>query len=119
MYRNGNVSSGPLSITNNLTCQRRADLADELLNLGAIGHYTEAPEHMRITVSLVDIQPSESARLNVVRTASVNNLWARLVSMTASVVTTANIVAMPGAIIPAPLVMPPTEYPSPLAAATL
>ena len=71
------------------------------------GSISEAPELMRITVSLVDMQPSESARLKLRRTAS-RRAVSRLSGETrASVVMTTSMVASPGASIPAPLAMPP------------
>ena len=68
---------------------------------------------MSTTVSLVDMQPSESTRLNVVRTASARASWRAWAGRSASVVITHSMVAMPGASIPAPLAIPPTVHPSP------
>jgi hypothetical protein len=62
-----------------------------------------------MTVSLVDMQPSESARLKETRTASRRAASSPSDSTTASVVMTTSMVANPGASMPAPLAMPPME----------
>ncbi len=63
------------------------------------------------TVSLVDMQPSESTRSKVVRQASRSKRSAVTGSTTASVVNTTSIVASAGASIAAPLAIPPTVTP--------
>src|SRR5665811_745692 len=72
-----------------------------------------APEASRITVSFVDMQPSESIRSKVVAVAERSAAPASSAVTTASVVSTQSIVASPGASIPAPLAMPPTDQPAP------
>ena len=72
----------------------------------------EAPEPSSTTVSLVDMQPSESVRLNVTFTASSSAHCRASEESSASVVSTTSIVASPGASMPAPLAMPPTVHPS-------
>ena len=65
-----------------------------------------APEAIKRTVSLVDVQPSESIRLKV-RCATRSKIsCACAESTTASVVTTESMVARDGANIPAPLAIP-------------
>jgi hypothetical protein len=59
---------------------------------------------------LVDVPPSTSRRLNVASTAWRSDAWAS--AGTASVVSTASMVAMFGAHMPAPLAKPPTAQPS-------
>ncbi len=65
-------------------------------------------------MSLVDITPSTLTRLKVASTARANMADACGGSIAASVVTTASIVAIDGAIMPDPLHMPPivTDPPS-------
>src|SRR5690625_1942336 len=70
-----------------------------------------APEAIRITVSLVDMQASESTRSKVAAVASRSTASAVSASMSASVVRTTSMVASCGASIPAPLAMPPTRTP--------
>ncbi len=74
---------------------------------------------MSTTVSFVDMQPSESTRLNVRATASLRTRCSSSGAATASVVSTDSIVAMPGANIPAPLAIPPTVTPCACATAVL
>ena len=78
----------------------------------------DAPLASSSTVSLVDMQPSESTRSNVVRAVAARSapVEQRPASATASVVRTTSIVASPGASMPAPLAMPPTTKPAPLTA---
>ncbi len=59
------------------------------------------------------MQPSESSRSKVTRVASRSALSTVDGSTTASVVSTTSIVASPGASIPAPFAIPPTDQPSP------
>ena len=72
-----------------------------------------------MTVSLVDMQPSESARSKLTRVASRRAASRASAGRSASVVITTSIVASPGASMPAPLAMPPTDQPSPNATACL
>ena len=77
------------------------------------GATPDAPQASSSTVSLVDMQPSESTRSNVVRggaRAAPRPAVGR--RPTASVVSTTSIVARPGASMPAPLAMPPTMKPA-------
>ncbi len=76
------------------------------------GTWPEAPEASSSTVSLVDMQPSESTRSKVVRVAERSALSRVPLSRSASVVRTTSMVARPGASMPAPLAMPPTVQPS-------
>lgn len=76
------------------------------------GVTSEAPEASSSTVSLVDMQPSESTRSKVVRVAARRALSRASLSRSASVVRTTSMVARPGASMPAPLAMPPTVQPS-------
>ena len=69
-----------------------------------------APETSSVTVSDVDMQPSESTRSNVSDVAVRSAAAAVSASTTASVVITQSIVARPGASIPAPLAMPPMVH---------
>ena len=62
---------------------------------------------------MVDMQPSESRRSNVVAVADRRALFSAEASATASVVSTTSIVASSGASMPAPLAKPPTLQPSP------
>ena len=73
----------------------------------------------RITVSLVDVQPSIDIAVEAVGDAVLQARGAaRPASTAASVVSTASIVAMFGASIAAPLAMPPTVKPGPDARAS-
>ena len=58
-------------------------------------------------MSLVDMQPSELMRLTVRPAAADRERPATLGSMMASVVRTHSMVAMPGASMPTPLIIPP------------
>ena len=78
-----------------------------------------APDTISRTESFVDMQPSESSRSKVVRVASRSARSALTTSTTASVVRKASIVARPGASIPAPFAIPPTDHPPPTATACL
>ena len=66
------------------------------------------PEAMRTTVSLVEVQPSTVIELNESRTAIRSRSASGPGSTAASVVRKANMVAMSGASMPAPLAMPAT-----------
>ena len=70
-----------------------------------------APDESSRTVSLVDMQPSESIRSKVTRVAARRAASRVGAPTTASVVSTTSIVASPGASIPAPLAIPPTVHP--------
>ena len=72
----------------------------------------DAPDESSSTVSLVDIEPSMSRRSKLSRTASCSAASSAGCSSTASVVITESMVAIEGAIIPAPLVVPPTVQPA-------
>ncbi len=79
----------------------------------------EAPDASRSTVSLVDMQPSESTRSKVTRVAARRASSSSSAVATASVVRTTSMVARPGASMPAPLAIPPTVKPFPVATACL
>ena len=83
------------------------------------GAVPEAPLASSSTVSLVDMQPSVSTRSKVTRVALRSTESSVAASATASVVTTTSMVASDGASMPAPLAMPPTVKPSPVAVASL
>ena len=78
-----------------------------------------APLAKSSTVSLVDMQPSESIRSKVTPVADLNAVAAWSAVITASVVITTSIVANAGAIMPAPLAMPPIVKPPTLISACL
>ena len=61
------------------------------------------PVQTNITVSLVLVCPSTLTRLNVWPAICLSDAWAASGPIGASVITTPNMVAMLGAIIPAPL----------------
>ena len=63
-------------------------------------------------MSLVDIEPSTSSRSKLTRTAARSAASSAGASTTASVVSTVSIVAIDGAIMPAPLVVPPMLQPA-------
>ena len=67
----------------------------------------DAPLASSITVSLVDMQPSESVRSKVNDVAVVRALASSSAATTASVVITTSMVARAGASMPAPFAMPP------------
>ena len=69
-----------------------------------------APDAMNKTVSLVDVQPSESMRLNV-RSITREKISCALLETTASVITTESMVASAGANIPAPFAIPENSTP--------
>ena len=79
----------------------------------SVGVMPEAPLAIRVTVSLVDMQPSESSRSKLTRVAARSARSAVAASTTASVVSTTSIVASWGASIPAPLAIPPMLQPLP------
>ena len=81
--------------------------ATSALNSSGSGSTPEAPEAMSSTVSLVDMQPSTSMRLNEVSTPTANAACICPAVTTASVVMTHSMVASWGAIMPEPLTMPP------------
>ena len=64
------------------------------------------------TVSLVDMQPSESSRSKVTRVAARSAVSRSSADATASVVRTTSMVASCGASMPAPLAIPPTDQPA-------
>src|SRR5262245_15950975 len=76
------------------------------------GRAPAAPLASSSTVSLVDMQPSVSSRSKVIRVAACRAVLSSAASRSASVVTTHNMVASAGAIMPAPLAMPPLVEPS-------
>ena len=78
-----------------------------------------APEARSRTVSLVDMHPSESIRSKLTAVPSRRALSSAAGVATASVVRTTSIVARAGASIPAPLAIPETDQPSPVAVACL
>lgn len=78
-----------------------------------VGSMPLAPLDSSSTVSLVDMQPSESTRSKVIRVAARNASSSVAGPATASVVSTHSMVAIPGASIPEPLAMPPTVQPLP------
>src|SRR6185437_10878064 len=69
----------------------------------------DAPLAISSTVSLVDMQPSVSSRSKVTAVADRSAASSRSGGRSASVVSTHSMVARPGAIIPAPLAIPPME----------
>ena len=77
----------------------------------------DAPEASTSTVSFVDMQPSTCSRSKLTRTAARSASSRTGESTTASVVSTVSMVAIEGAIIPAPLVVPPMLHPSAVCAA--
>ena len=85
----------------------------------AVGSIPDAPLASSSTVSLVDMQPSESIRSNVIRVAARSAASRASGPATASVVSTQSMVAMAGASMPAPLAMPPTVQPVPCATVVL
>ena len=66
-----------------------------------------APLAITVTVSLVDMQPSESSRSKLTRVAARSAASRSAAGTTASVVSTTSMVASCGASMPAPLAMPP------------
>ena len=72
-----------------------------------------APLASTVTVSLVDMQPSESSRSKETRVAARRAVSRSAALAAASVVRTTSIVASWGASMPAPLAMPPTLQPAP------
>ena len=80
---------------------------------GSDGVIPLAPLASTVTVSLVDMQPSESSRSKVTRVAARSAASRSAAGTTASVVSTTSIVASCGASMPAPLAIPPTDQPAP------
>jgi hypothetical protein len=78
-----------------------------------VGVIPDAPLHSTLTVSLVDMQPSESSRSKLARVAARSARSAVAASTTASVVSTTSMVASCGASMPAPLAIPPIVQPLP------
>ena len=72
-----------------------------------------APLASTVTVSLVDMQPSESSRSKLTRVAARSAVSRSAAGTTASVVSTTSIVASWGASMPAPLAIPPIDQPAP------
>ncbi len=94
------------------SAQSRVDRGGELRRRRA--SRPDAPLASSSTVSLVDMQPSESTRSKVTRGGGPQRARrSAAASTTASVVSTQSMVARPGASMPAPLAMPPTVQPSP------
>src|SRR5262249_38345516 len=73
----------------------------------------DAPLAISRTVSLVDMQPSVSSRSKVTAVADRSAASSRAGGRAASVVGTHSMVARAGAVIPAPLAIPPVEDRSP------
>jgi hypothetical protein len=80
---------------------------------GSDGVIPLAPLAITVTVSLVDMQPSESSRSKLTRVAARSAVSRSAAGTTASVVSTTSIVASCGASMPAPLAIPPTDQPAP------
>ncbi len=78
-----------------------------------VGVIPLAPLAITVTVSLVDMQPSESSRSKLTRVAARSAVSSSGAGTTASVVSTTSIVASWGASMPAPLAIPPTDQPAP------
>ena len=78
-----------------------------------------APLAMTVTVSLVDMQPSESSRSKETRVALRSAASRSAAGTTASVVMTTSMVASCGASMPAPLAIPPIDQPLPSTTACL
>ena len=72
-----------------------------------------APLASTVTVSLVDMQPSESSRSKLTRVAARRASSSSAAGTTASVVMTTSMVASCGASMPAPLAIPPMLQPAP------
>ena len=86
---------------------------------GSDGVMPLAPLAIRVTVSLVDMHPSESSRSKLTLVAARSAASRSAAGTTASVVSTTSIVASCGASIPAPLAMPPRLQPGPWTTACL
>ena len=86
---------------------------------GSGGVIPLAPLAISVTVSLVDMQPSESSRSKLTRVAARSAGSRSAAGTTASVVRTTSIVASCGASMPAPLAIPPTDQPAPSTTACL
>ena len=78
-----------------------------------------APLASTVTVSLVDMQPSESSRSKLTRVAARSAWSSSAAGTTASVVITTSMVASCGASMPAPLAIPPMLQPAPSTTACL
>ena len=72
-----------------------------------------APLAITVTVSLVDMQPSESRRSKLTRVDARRAASSTSAGTTASVVITTSIVASAGASMPAPFAIPPMDQPAP------
>ena len=86
---------------------------------GSEGVMPLAPLASTVTVSLVDMQPSESSRSKLTRVAARSAASRSAAGTTASVVMTTSIVASCGASMPAPLAIPPIDQPLPSTTACL
>ena len=115
----GDVVVGALGVGDELAGQAGAHLGDGVGQRFRACGDTGRARREGTTVSLVDWQPSESMRSNVVAVAVRSTASSAPGSTTASVVTTTSIVARAGASMPAPLAMPPTLQPSRTACACL
>jgi hypothetical protein len=103
---------GALGITEQLLARSwqtvvRAEVNDAGSGAAAV------PLAISSTVSLVDMQPSESMRSKVVRVAARRARSQSAGPITASVVITTSMVASAGASMPAPLAIPPTVKQAP------
>ena len=102
-------------VADHLRGQVEADLGHgsrERGRVGAVG--PRGPTARRMTVSLVDVHPSDDMRVEALRDPGPQDVGERAGARpAASVVSTASIVAMFGASIAAPLAMPPTVKPAP------
>ncbi len=83
------------------------------MNSSGAGVTPLAPLASTVTVSLVDMQPSESSRSKLTRVAARRAASSWSAGTTASVVSTTSMVASCGASMPAPLAIPPMDHPSP------
>ncbi len=81
-------------------------------NSAVSGVRPDAPLAMRITLSFVLMQPSESSRSRLTLVAARSAASRSDAGRSASVVSTTSIVARAGASMPAPLAMPPMLHPS-------
>ena len=78
-----------------------------------VGVMPLAPLARTVTVSLVDMHPSESSRSKLTRVAARSAASRSAAGTTASVVITTSIVARAGASMPAPFAIPPIDQPAP------
>ena len=107
--------SAPSASATNCRARSAHTAVTAAISSAAEGAIPDAPDDISKTMSLVDMQPSESIRSKVISVA-----WRRAESRaagsaTASVVITTSIVASAGASMPAPLAIPPTDHPPPVA----